>query len=75
MGSVGRVDDVITLVSGEKVIPGPAEGFVLAHAAVQSAVMFGRARNRVGMLVEPTGAHAIDPTDQKALEAFRNTVW
>jgi long-subunit acyl-CoA synthetase (AMP-forming) len=69
------VDDVLILANGEKVVPGPTEGALLAHPFVHGAVMFGRERNQVGILLEPTESHAFDPTDESALAAFRNAVW
>jgi hypothetical protein len=73
--SVGRVDDVLILANGEKIVPGPTEGILLAHPFVQGAVMFGRERNQAGLLVEPAEYHEIDPTDEAALAAYRNEIW
>jgi long-subunit acyl-CoA synthetase (AMP-forming) len=74
--SIGRADDVLILANGEKIVPGPTEGTLLAHPAVQGAVMFGRERNQAGLLVEPAEHHAFDPAaDEKALVAFRNEIW
>jgi hypothetical protein len=56
-------------------VPAPIEGTVLAHPFVRGVVAFGRERSQVGLLVEPTEAHAVDPTDEKALAAFRNEIW
>jgi long-subunit acyl-CoA synthetase (AMP-forming) len=63
------------LANGEKIVPGPTEGAVIAHPAVSGAVMFGRERNQPGILVEPAEARAFDPADEAALAAFRNEIW
>ncbi|EIN05364.1 acetyl-CoA synthetase-like protein [Punctularia strigosozonata HHB-11173 SS5] len=72
---VGRTDDVIVLATGEKIVPVQIEGLVLASPLVQGAVMFGRARDQAGILLEPKPAHAIDPSDQAGLAEFRNAIW
>jgi hypothetical protein len=56
-------------------VPAPIEGTVLAHPFVRGVVAFGRERSQVGLLVEPTEVHAVDPTDEGALTAFRNEIW
>ena len=60
---------------GEKVVPLPQEGHLVACPIVMGAVMFGRARTQCGLLVEPHPDHAVDPTDEAALVAFRNKIW
>jgi long-subunit acyl-CoA synthetase (AMP-forming) len=69
------VDDVIILATGEKIVPGPTEGTLLAHPAVQGVIMFGRERNQAGLLVEPAEHRVFDPADENALIAFRNEIW
>ncbi|EKM50221.1 uncharacterized protein PHACADRAFT_153694 [Phanerochaete carnosa HHB-10118-sp] len=71
----GRKDDVIVLGSGEKVVPIPQEGLIASSPMVHGAVMFGRARNQCGVLVEPSEGHAIDTNDAVALSVFRNMIW
>jgi long-subunit acyl-CoA synthetase (AMP-forming) len=56
-------------------VPAPIEGKILAHPFVHGAVAFGRERSQIGVLVEPTEAHAVDPVDEGALAAFRNAIW
>jgi long-subunit acyl-CoA synthetase (AMP-forming) len=63
------------LASGEKTVPGPMEHTIAAHPFVQAAVMFGRERNQVGVIVEPTAAHVFDPSDKAALTEYRNAIW
>ncbi|KIJ62360.1 hypothetical protein HYDPIDRAFT_114897 [Hydnomerulius pinastri MD-312] len=72
---VGRKDDVIVLASGEKTVPAPIEGVIGASPLVQGAVMFGRERNQVGVLIEPRPEYAIDATDDKAIAELRNQIW
>ncbi|KAG8734982.1 hypothetical protein FRC10_011138 [Ceratobasidium sp. 414] len=49
---VGRLDDQIILLNGEKTNPGAMEVEILNSLLVQSAVMFGRERNQTGVLIE-----------------------
>jgi hypothetical protein len=51
--SIGRIDDVLMLSSGEKVVPAPIEEAILADKRIRSAILFGRERNQVGVLIEP----------------------
>jgi long-subunit acyl-CoA synthetase (AMP-forming) len=74
-GRVGRADDVLVLANGEKVVPIPIEGIILAHPAVRSVVAFGHGRTQIGVIVEPAESRDIDPTDETALTAFRNDIW
>ena len=73
--SVGRVDDVIIMASGEKTVPAPMESIIGSSQLVQGVVMFGRERNQVGVLIEPSPGHAIDVNDEKAVAEFRNQIW
>lgn len=47
---LGRLDDRITLVNGEKVLPLPIEGRIRGEALVKEAVVFGVARSIPGLL-------------------------
>ncbi|CAE6494569.1 unnamed protein product [Rhizoctonia solani] len=49
---VGRLDDQIILLNGEKTNPGPMEGEIVKCPIVHYAVMFGRERNQTGVLIE-----------------------
>ena len=73
--SVGRADDVIMLASGEKTVPAPMEGIISSGPFVQGALMFGRERNQVGVLVEPRPEHVVDIQDDNAIAEFRNKIW
>ncbi|CAE6511891.1 unnamed protein product [Rhizoctonia solani] len=49
---VGRVDDRIVLLNGEKTNPGSMEAEIVKCPLVQCAIMFGQARNQTGVLIE-----------------------
>ncbi|KAF8601148.1 acetyl-CoA synthetase-like protein [Ceratobasidium sp. AG-I] len=49
---VGRLDDQIVLLNGEKTNPIPMESEILRCPLIQYAAMFGRERNQTGVLVE-----------------------
>lgn len=66
---------MVILANGEKVVPAPTEGMLLAHPFVQGALVFGRERNFVGVLVEPVSDRAFNPTNDAELAEFRNAVW
>ncbi|KAG2366971.1 acetyl-CoA synthetase-like protein [Suillus spraguei] len=72
---IGRIDDVLVLSSGEKTVPAPMESIICGNPYVKGAVMFGRARNQVGILIEPRAGYEIDVDDEKQLAEFRNRVW
>ncbi|KAI9458226.1 acetyl-CoA synthetase-like protein [Boletus coccyginus] len=72
---VGRADDVITLASGEKIVPMPMEGIIIASPLIQGVVVFGRGRSQVGILVEPSPEHVVDILDNNAVAAFKNEIW
>ncbi|KAG0703313.1 putative aminoadipate reductase [Suillus ampliporus] len=72
---VGRIDDVLILLSGEKTVPAPMESIICTNPYVNGAVMFGRGRNQVGVLIEPREGCEIDVDDEKQLAEFRNRVW
>ncbi|CAE6475171.1 unnamed protein product [Rhizoctonia solani] len=49
---VGRVDDRIVLLNGEKTNPGSMEAEIAKCPLVHSVIMFGQARNQTGVLIE-----------------------
>ncbi|KAG8735152.1 hypothetical protein FRC10_010948 [Ceratobasidium sp. 414] len=57
--SVGRLDDQIVLLNGEKINPGPMaftlEAEIVASPIVESAIIFGRERDHTGVLLELRG--------------------
>ena len=73
--SIGRLDDVIVLSSGEKLVPVAQENFLSARPLIKGAVMFGRGQNEPGLLLEPTLEAAFDPKDEEKLIKYRNAVW
>ena len=48
---IGRIDDRVTLLNGEKILPLAIEGRVQEHPFVRAAVVFGISRPIPGMLV------------------------
>ncbi|KAJ7052229.1 putative aminoadipate reductase [Mycena amicta] len=76
---VGRVDDVLIMANGEKTVPNAIEDIISSSPHVANAMIFGRGRNQVGVLVEPASASAfsldLDPRDDKHLSDFRNLIW
>ncbi|KAJ7761183.1 putative aminoadipate reductase [Mycena maculata] len=72
---VGRLDDVLIMANGEKTVPGPMEDIMMASQFIRGVTMFGRERNQVGVLVEPSPQYKFDPSDEKQLANFRNLVW
>ncbi|KAJ5601536.1 hypothetical protein N7510_011070 [Penicillium lagena] len=67
---VGRMDDRITLVNGEKVLPLPFEGRIRDHPLVTEAVVFGIQRDFPGLLVFK-GPNAQNLTDSE----FIDNIW
>ncbi|KAJ7052222.1 putative aminoadipate reductase [Mycena amicta] len=73
---LGRMDDVLMMANGEKTVPGPMEDILNASPHISGAVMFGRERNQIGLLVQPAPSVGnIDPTDEQQLADFRNLIW
>ncbi|KZT58724.1 acetyl-CoA synthetase-like protein [Calocera cornea HHB12733] len=70
---VGRADDQIMMSNGEKTNPGPLESIINASPHVQTAIMFGRARTQVGVLIEPRTP--VNLEDVAELASFRNLIW
>ena len=67
---LSRLDDRITLVNGEKVLPIPIEGRIRQHELVQDAVVFGFQKSVPGLLLFKH-ERAADLTD----EEFLDTIW
>jgi acyl-CoA synthetase (AMP-forming)/AMP-acid ligase II len=67
---VGRSDDRVTLLNGEKVLPLPIEGAIVQHLLVREAVVFGIDRLAPGLLLfRSKAAHGMTDED------FINRVW
>ena len=67
---VGRLDDRVTLLNGEKVLPLPIEGRVREHAFVREAVVFGINRSVPGLL-----AFRAEAARNLSDEDFVNDIW
>ncbi|PIL34373.1 hypothetical protein GSI_03148 [Ganoderma sinense ZZ0214-1] len=72
---VGRADEQIILSNGEKTNPVPLEKMINEDPHVRSSIMFGRGRFQNGLLIEPAVDFAIDPSDLKKVEEYRNKIW
>jgi long-subunit acyl-CoA synthetase (AMP-forming) len=66
---VGRIDDVLMLSNGEKVVPSALEGALLAHPLVKGALVFGRGHEQIGVLVEPK------EDDKMSADQFKKEIW
>ncbi|CAE6377482.1 unnamed protein product [Rhizoctonia solani] len=72
---VGRLDDQIILLNGEKTNPGPMEGEIVKCPIVHYAVMFGRERNQTGVLIElEEGANNLYETEEGRSKAIEE-IW
>ncbi|KAH7886930.1 putative nonribosomal peptide synthetase [Phlebopus sp. FC_14] len=72
---VGRKDDVIILASGEKTVPAPMETIICSSPLIQGAIMFGRERHQVGILIDPRSEYVVKFGDEKAVSEFKNKIW
>jgi long-subunit acyl-CoA synthetase (AMP-forming) len=63
------------MANGEKTVPGPMEDIMLGSPLIMGAIIFGRQRNQVGVLIEPKTQYKVDPTDEQQVETFRNLIW
>ncbi|OAA61918.1 Male sterility, NAD-binding protein [Niveomyces insectorum RCEF 264] len=67
---IARLDDRITLITGEKILPLAMEGIVREHPFVRDALMFGNDRPLPGLLVFRAQAAAALTED-----AFLDAIW
>ncbi|OLN97928.1 Iterative polyketide synthase CazM 2 [Colletotrichum chlorophyti] len=51
---LGRLDDRVTLVNGEKVLPIPFENHIREHELVQEVVVFGVGKSIPGLIIIPS---------------------
>ncbi|KAJ6457233.1 acetyl-CoA synthetase-like protein [Mycena sanguinolenta] len=72
---VGRLDDVLIMANGEKTVPTPMEDVLVTSPFITGAVIFGRERNQVGVLIEPNQNYQLDPTEEQQLIKYRNLIW
>ncbi|EME44159.1 NRPS-like protein [Dothistroma septosporum NZE10] len=68
---LSRLDDRITLVNGEKVLPLPIEGRIRQDDYVREAVIFGFQRTVPGVLIFRSNEKGLDLSD----EGFLKAVW
>lgn len=47
----------------------------MENPLVKGAVLVGREKQQVAILVEPVEDHEFDPSDEKKLSEFRNAIW
>lgn len=66
---LSRLDDRITLVNGEKVLPIPIEGSIRQAELVREAVVFGYQQTMPGLLIFRAPGKAEDLTDEQYLDA------
>ena len=52
-----------------------AEKILMTDPHVSGAIMFGRGRFNVGVLIAPAEEFAFDPRDEKKLSEYRNLIW
>ncbi|KAJ7128068.1 hypothetical protein C8R46DRAFT_1017532 [Mycena filopes] len=64
----GRIDDQIMHSNGEKTNPCPLEQIIARNPLVKSAVLFGRSKPHVGILIQPF-ERVVN------LELFRESIW
>ncbi|KAL9607296.1 MAG: hypothetical protein Q9167_007777 [Letrouitia subvulpina] len=67
---LGRLDDRITLLNGEKVLPIPIEGTIRQAPLVKEAVVFGVGKSVPGLLL-----FRADPAKDLSDEDFISSVW
>ncbi|KAK0461857.1 acetyl-CoA synthetase-like protein [Desarmillaria tabescens] len=73
---IGRIDDqILKLICASRTNPGPLENILNQDPHVSAAIMFGRGKYQVGILVEPAPQFSFDPVDENKLAEFRNLIW
>ena len=60
---------------GEKIVPIPQENHIVSSPLAIGAVMFGWGKPQPGILIEPSAAYALDPTNEAELVKYRNLIW
>ncbi|KAL8377138.1 hypothetical protein RB595_008015 [Gaeumannomyces hyphopodioides] len=71
---VGRLDDRLTLVNGEKVLPVPMENRIRLDERVQECVVFGAGRAFPGLIVVRSENVPREWTDEQYLDAIWPTI-
>ncbi|KAF2164455.1 hypothetical protein M409DRAFT_56717 [Zasmidium cellare ATCC 36951] len=71
---LSRLDDRITLVNGEKLLPIPIEGRIRQDDLVREAAMFGFQRTVPGLLIFRSTEKGLDLSDSQYLESVWPTI-
>lgn len=71
---LSRLDDRITLVNGEKVLPIPIEGSIRQDEIVREAVVFGVQQTMPGLIVFRAKEKALELSDEQYLDAVWPTI-
>jgi hypothetical protein len=61
--------------TGEKTVPGPMQEAIMIDPRVKGAIMFGRDRDRPGVIIEPSAEVKVDLNDEKNVVQLRNELW
>ncbi|KAJ7458724.1 hypothetical protein B0H11DRAFT_2060762 [Mycena galericulata] len=72
---IGRLDDVIVLLSGEMITPALMEDTVVSSPHVAAAVMFGHGQEKPGILIQPTPTLQVDAKNPTVVSELRNKIW
>lgn len=72
---MGRLDDQITLANSEKTNPVPIETIIAHDPAVEGALLFGRGKPQIGVIIEPKQDHIVDTQDPSAVERYIDLIW
>lgn len=64
---VGRVDDIIVFLNGEKTNPVTFEERVAQHPEVRAALVIGHQREEAALLVEPMDGQVLNEADRRSL--------
>ncbi|QRV95149.1 AMP binding enzyme [Ceratobasidium sp. AG-Ba] len=72
---IGRVDDQIVLLNGEKVNPEPIELEIRNSSLVRFTGVFGRERNQIGVLIELTEDAQVYSRSATGRESLLAEIW
>ena len=70
---MGRTDDIIVFLNGEKTNPTSFENQMAEHPQVQAALVVGHECQEAALLVEPTDAQPLSDIAKKELKTRRGT--
>ncbi|KAJ5326865.1 hypothetical protein MYU51_001535 [Penicillium brevicompactum] len=71
----GRLDDTITLISGQKISPIPMEKIIEGHPLVSRAVVIGNRRSQLALLVEPCESSNLSSRNESDISEYKRTIW